>query len=292
MKQEYSLWPEEHRVFSDAGPKPGSRITAGVDIGTTSAQAAILCDDKLYSYANIRTGKNFAASAEAALKLAADEAGIARKDLSDIVVTGFGKNSASFATKTMDEVHCHAKGARFLFGPEVQTVVDLGAQTCKAILLHDWDRVRNFEINDKCATGMGRNIETLCDLLEVPITEIGPLSLEVTGDPEPVSNTCFAYAMTETAGLFRPVFREELLTENEIYAMHLFAVAWRIMGTVGKLQPLDVGDLKVEGGLGFTGGLAKNPGVTKRLERDLGATALTSEFDPMLAGAIGAALLA
>jgi activator of 2-hydroxyglutaryl-CoA dehydratase len=82
------------------------------------------------------------------------------------------------------------------------------------------------------------------------------------------------------------------LTEGEVYASHLFAVAWRALGTIGKIQPLAVGDIRIYPELGFTGGLAKNPGITKRIERELGVTALTSEYDPMLAGAIGAALLA
>jgi benzoyl-CoA reductase subunit A len=82
------------------------------------------------------------------------------------------------------------------------------------------------------------------------------------------------------------------VTLHEVYASHLFAIAWRILGVIGKLQPLDIGDVKVYEKLCFTGGLAKNAGVTKRIERELGTTALTSAYDPMLAGAIGAALLA
>jgi predicted CoA-substrate-specific enzyme activase len=292
MNHEYSKWPEGSWASPGIDLGSAEKIAAGVDVGTTSTQAAVICDGALCAYANIRTGWDFARSAREAMDRALQGAGIVLADIPAVCATGFGRSNVSFATRTMDEVHCHAKGARHLFGDGAVTVVDLGAQTCKAILLHGWDRVRSFEINDKCATGMGRNIESLCSLLEIPITEIGAMSLDVVSDPEPVSNTCFAYAQTETMGLFRPVFREEMLTENEICAMYLFAVAWRVMGAVGKLQPLDVGDLHVEGGLAFTGGLAKNPGVTKRLERDLGTTALTSEIDPMLAGAVGAALLA
>jgi benzoyl-CoA reductase subunit A len=170
--------------------------------------------------------------------------------------------------------------------------VDLGGQTVKAIRLFDWDRVRDFMMNDKCATGMGRNVEIICDLLQVPIEEIGEKSLDVKKDPEPVSTTCFTFADTETMGLFRPELKAEPLTENEVYASHLFAIAWRIIGIIGKLQPLDVGDVRVYKELCFTGGLAKNAGITKRIERELNVTALASDYDPMLAGAIGAALLA
>jgi predicted CoA-substrate-specific enzyme activase len=293
MKQEYSKWPESRHVESGTDWKTAGRITAGIDVGTTSTQAVVLSDNqKILGYSNIRTGRDFGATANEAFRLATEGSSLERRDFAGVTVTGFGKRNVDFADKAQDEILCHAKGARYMFGPEVFTVVDLGGQTCKAIHLHNWDRVRGFEINDKCATGMGRDIETLCDLLMIPIEKIGELSLDVKLEPEPVSTTCLNFARTETLGLFRPVFREEPLTENEIYASYIFAIAWRIMGVIGKLQPLAVGDLSIFPKLAFTGGLAKNPGITQRIERDLGVTALTSEIDPMLAGALGAALLA
>ena len=294
MIREYGKWPESSWKSDklDSADKKG--VVAGADIGTTSAQAVVMSGSELISYANIRLRADFRSGAQEVLDRALEGTGYAPADLAGIGVTGYGKRNAAYATKSLDEVHCHGMGARFLFGPEVTTVVDLGAQTVNAIRLYDWDRVRDFMANDICSTGFGRNIEMICQLLHVPITEIGEKSLDLgeKPDPEPVSTTCYCFAETETMGLFRPEFKAEPLSENEIYASHLFSVAWRILGVIGKLQPLDVGDIKVFGGLGFTGGLAKNPGITKRIERELNAVALESKYDPMLAGAIGAALLA
>ena len=292
MNQEYWHWPESSWTSETSDWRAAQRITAGVDVGTTSAQAAILCDGELFGYANIRVGANFKKAADDVIARAIGNSGMTLGNIGSIVSTGWGRRNVTYAGKSMDEVHCHAKGARYIFGPTVETVVNLGAQTCSAIRLYDWDRVRDFMVNDKCATGFGRNIEFICDCMKVPIDEIGPRSLDVSDDPEPVSTTCYAFADTETMGLFRQDYKAAPLTENEIYASYLFAVAWRILGVIGKLQPLDVGDLKVYGELGFTGGLAKNPGITRRLERELKMTALESEIDPQLAGAIGAAMLA
>jgi len=292
MGQAYWKWPESSWISEKADWKKATKVTAGVDLGTTSAQAAIMCDGELFGYANIRVGANFKKAADDAIAKAMGDSGMTLKDIGTVVSTGWAHRNVTYAQKFVDEVHCHAKGGRFIFGPEVHTVVNLGGQTCSAIRLYDWDRVRDFMMNDKCATGFGRNIEMICDYLKVPIEEIGKLSLDVTVDPEPVSTTCFAFADTETMGLFRQDFRAEPMTANEIYASHLFAIAWRALGTIGKLQPLDVGDITVYKEMGLTGGLAKNPGVTERIERELKVKALKSEYDPMLAGAIGAALLA
>ena len=292
MGQEYWNWPESGWTSETLDWRKAEKVTAGVDLGTTSAQAAIFCDGELFGYASIRLGADFKKGAETAMQKAMGRSGMAVKDVGAVVSTGWGHRNVAFAQKYVDEVHCHAKGARFMYGPDVITVVNLGGQTCSAIRLHKWDRVRDFMMNDKCATGFGRNVEMICDYLKVPITEIGKLSLDVVTDPEPVSTTCYAFADTETLGLFRQDFRAEPLSENEVYASHLFALAWRALGVIGKLQPLDVGDIAVYKELGFTGGLAKNRGVTERIERELKVKALRSEYDPMLAGAIGAALLA
>ena len=291
MIHEYGRWPESQWTSDRIDWKKAKTITAGVDVGTTSAQSAVFCDGELFGWANIRVGACFKTAADNVLAKALGDSGLTADKIGVIAATGFGRDNAEYAAKKFDEVHCHAKGARFMYGPTVNTVVDLGGQTLKTIRLFEWERVRDIVMNDKCATGQGRNIEQICKLLHVPITEIGEKSLDVKGDPEPVSTTCYAFAQTETMGQLRPEFRAEPLTENEVYATHMLAVAWRMLGAIGKLQPQAVGEIMVYEDLGFTGGLAKNPGITKRIERELRVTALTSEYDPMLAGAIGAALL-
>ena len=293
MPQLHWKWPESFGTSGTVDWKRAEKITAGIDIGTTGAQAAIFCDGVLFGYANLPIQADFSGIADTVLEKAMGESGMSRADIrGGIAATGWGAGHVSCAAKRVDEVQAHAKGARFMFGDDVRTVLDMGGQTIKAIRLYDWERVRDFAMNDKCATGMGRNIEVLCDLLQVPITEIGVKSLEVEQEPVQVSTTCAAFANTETMGLFgRPEFRSEPLSENQVYASHLYAAAWRILGVLGRIQPLDVGDITAEKELCFTGGLAKNPGITSRIERELGITAKVSEYDPQLAGAIGAALL-
>ncbi len=292
MTKEFWKWPESCWTSDTIDWKKAEKITAGVDLGTTSAQAAIMCDGELFGYANLYMGPDFKGMADTVIQHAMGDSGMTLKDIGSIIATGWGADNVSYATGKMDEVHCHMKGGRFMYGKEAHTIVDLGGQTVKAIRVYDWDRVRDVMMNDKCATGMGRNIEMMCDIFQVPIDKIGEMSMDVKADPEPVSTTCWAFANPEAVGLFRDGFREDPYTENDVYAAYLFAIEWRIMGTIAKLQPLDAGDATVYEKLAFTGGMAKNVGITKRLERDLNVTALTTEYDPMLAGAIGAALLA
>lgn len=291
IQQDFWKWPESIQIPASEDLKKATKITAGVDIGTTSAQVAIMCDGDLAGWANIYSGVDFAATAKALFDKVLGDSGVQIKDIQSIGATGFAASHATYATEVFDEVSCHAKGARFLYGPSVHTVADLGGQSVKAIKLYEWDRVQDFMMNDKCATGFGRNIELMAEMLQIPVTEIGTKSLDVENDPEPVSTTCWGFANPETLGLFRTGFREEKASENDVIAAYIFAIAWRILGVIGKLAPLDIGEVTVEEGLGFTGGLAKNAGVTQRIERALKVKALETDYDPMLAGAIGAALL-
>jgi benzoyl-CoA reductase subunit A len=292
MAQAYGNWPESIQPGTSDWKK-ANLITAGVDIGTTSSQAVIFCDHEIFGYANIHTGANFKNVANDVIQLAMGSSGMVLQDIRTIVATGFGGNNTKYATRIVDEIHCHAKGARYMFGPKVTTVADLGGQTMKAIRLYEWDRVRDFIMNDKCATGIGRSIEVTATYFQVPIIELGEKSLEAERDPEPISTTCYNFAMPETIGLLRQGFREEAYSENEVFAAYMLAIAWRILAMIGKLRPPEeVGDVRIYEDLAFTGGLAKNPGITKRIERELKVTALTSDYDPQLAGALGAALLA
>ena len=76
---------------------------------------------------------------------------------------------------------------------------------------------------------------------------MGEKSLAVKQDPEPVSTTCYVFANTEAVGLLRSG-----LKENEVLASYLFAIALRLQGLLGRINP--------EKEFAFTGGLAKNPG--------------------------------
>lgn len=279
MAQENWQWPESRWTAQDIDWKKAGLITAGVDVGGVSSQAVVLCDDNLYSYANIRTGSDHAGSAKRAMEMALEGTGMQIKDLSYTIATGIGRKNVSFAQQAVNEIDCHLKGARFMYGPSVRMVIDMGGQGTRAMKCTEHGRMTEFYVNDRCASGMGRGIEITSKLMQIPLTSMGEISLQVEKDPEPVSTTCYLFANTEALGMFR-----EGKKEDEILAAYFFALAYRIYTLAGRM--------KMEKDLVLTGGVAKNAGIVKRLERELGVTALTSKYDPQLAGAIGAALLA
>jgi predicted CoA-substrate-specific enzyme activase len=137
--------------------------------------------------------------------------------------------------------------------------------------------VTNFAMNDKCAAGTGRFIEVMANVLEVPLADMGNLSLTST-KPSMISSTCTVFAESEVISLRA---RGEP-RENLIAGIHKGIVS-RII-TMGR----GVGFSRE---VAFTGGVAKNAGVRQYLETGIGLQIIVPE-EPQIIGALGAALLA
>jgi len=277
--KEYWRWTESNWHDPDMDWKDGEIISAGIDVGSVSSQAVILVDGKLYAYSNMRTGSNSPKSAENAMDWALEGTGMALDDVHYVVGTGYGRVNVSFAKRAITEIACHARGANFMYGPTIKTVLDMGGQDCKAIRVDEKGKVVAFLMNDKCAAGTGRGMEVFADLLGVHITKVGEMSLQVEEEPPMVSSTCVVFAKSEASGLMREGWPKE-----RVLAAYCLAMAHRVVDLLERLG--------IEEDFAITGGIAKNIGVVSRIERELGLKALKPTLDTQIAGALGGALFA
>jgi bzd-type benzoyl-CoA reductase Q subunit len=277
--QEFWRWPEFRVTVSDKDWRNASIITAGVDIGSVGSKAAVMIDGELYSYAVMRTGGVSETTAVKAAAWALEGTGIEVDKLNYVVGTGYGRVNVPFAKKTITEIACHARGAIYIYGGSVRTVLDIGGQDCKAIRCDEKGKVLSFLMNDKCAAGTGRGLEVFADLISVPIADLGKVSLSVDQEPPPVSNTCVIFAKAESLALLRQGWSKE-----RVAAAYHSAMADRIVDLLTRVG--------IEKDFVITGGVSKNMGVVQRLERLLKVKALEPKMDPILAGALGAGLFA
>lgn len=278
-KKEYWRWPESRWTSPEIDGKAGRIITAGLDVGSVSSQAVVMVDGALFCYGSLRTGSNSPESAQRAMEYALTETGLILTDIHYIVGTGYGRVNIPFAQRTLTEIACHARGANFMYGPTVRTILDMGGQDCKAIRCDAKGKVTNFLMNDKCAAGTGRGMEVFAELLSVPIEDMGRLSFEVESEPDPVSSTCVVFAKSEAVGLLRKGWPKE-----KVLAAYSSAMAHRVVELLGRIQ--------IEQDFAITGGIAKNEGVVKRIEAELKIKALEPKYDTQIAGALGGALFA
>lgn len=277
--KEYWRWTEYNWRNPDIDPKEADTLTAGVDVGSVSTQAVIMTDGKLFAYANMRTGFDSPDSARKAMDWALENTGLTLDDIHYCVGTGYGRVNVPFAQRTITEIACHARGANYIYGPTVRTVLDMGGQDCKVIRCDEKGQVTAFLMNDKCAAGTGRGMEVFADLLSVPIEEMGAMSLEVDEEPPMVSSTCVVFAKSEAVGLLRQGW-----PKAKVLAAYHAAMAHQVANLLRRLG--------MEEDFAITGGISKNIGIVARLKRELDVEPLTTDYDPQIAGAIGAALFA
>jgi len=277
MAEEFWRWKEYRWTSPDISWKGARAVTCGVDVGSVSTQVVIMADGELFAYSNMRTGSSSPESAENGLKWALEGTDLTREKLNYTVGTGYGRVNVPFANRAITEIACHARGANFMYGPTVRTVLDMGGQDCKAIKCDEKGKVISFLMNDKCAAGTGRGMEVFADLLQIPITDVGAMSLDVPEEPPPVSSTCVVFAKSEASSLLRKGW-----PKNKVLAAYCSAMAHRIVTLLERVG--------VEKDFAITGGIAKNIGVVERLKKELKIDIAKTQLDPQIAGAIGAAL--
>lgn len=123
----------------------------GIDIGSTGTKG-VLWRDGIVDEELLPTGWNHREAGLRALQTLLSRQGIGKGDVACVVATGYGRKTADFADTTVTEITCHAKGAAWLL-PEAKSVLDIGGQDSKAILLGSSGDVVDFLMNDKCAAG-------------------------------------------------------------------------------------------------------------------------------------------
>lgn len=250
--------------------------TAGIDIGSITTKAAILADGKIIATKVTFTGYNAEAAGFKVYEEVLADAGIDKNSVTKIVSTGYGRNSVKFADKSYTEIMCHAAGAHFL-NPRIRTIIDIGGQDSKAILLDDNGKVKNFVMNDKCAAGTGRFLEVMARALEVNLDEFGAMSVK-SKQPSKISSLCTVFAESEVISLIAKGEQRQ-----DIIAGIHESIAARISSMIGRLgirEPVMI-----------TGGVARNVGVVHALEKKLGMKIEVSPY-AQVNGAIGAAVIA
>ncbi len=249
---------------------------AGVDIGSLTAKSVIMEDGLVLGSSLVPTGHNSREAGRRALDLAVRDAGLERGALGCIVATGYGRLAADFTEEKVTEITCHARGAHFTV-PQARTVIDLGGQDSKAIAIDGRGKVLDFVMNDKCSAGTGRFLEVMAHALEVGLDELGPLSLE-SKDPASISSVCTVFAESEVVSRVA-----EGASKVDIIAGIHQAIASRIYAMAARIP--------VEQEIIMTGGVARNEGVVRALEKRFDSKIIVPD-EPQHTGALGAALIA
>ena len=252
-------------------------VSVGVDAGSRAIKM-VLMDTDTRAVAASAIADQGVKGDEIAHKLFEDllaANGLGKPDVKEVVATGYGRNAIGFADTTITEITCHARGVYHLL-PNVRTIVEIGGQDSKVLVLDEGGAVRDFAMNDRCAAGTGRFLEVIADRLGTDLSLLGELAAR-SSTPAAISSMCIVFAETEIIGLLSSGTPPE-----DIVAGVQNSIASRVAALVGS---------KVVPPVAFTGGVALVAGMDRSLGTALGHEVAIPPA-PQFTGALGAALLA
>jgi predicted CoA-substrate-specific enzyme activase len=193
-----------------------------------------------------------------------------------LVATGYGRKLVSQASRQVTEITCHARGV-FQELKHGGTLVDIGGQDSKVISIGPHGEVVDFAMNDKCAAGTGRFLENTASRLNVPLDDLGDVTLSADSEVT-ISSTCTVFAESEVVSMLAHGVPLEPILKGLHRSLIKRIIA--MVRTVGMTVPLML-----------SGGVVRNPAVPHMLEEETGEAVIIPKF-PQLMGAYGAALVA
>lgn len=251
----------------------------GIDVGSVSTNLVLIDDDKnILASVYIRTqGQPINA-----VKNGMDE--LLAKTGPDFEILGAGTTgSARFlsgvivgADVVKNEITAHAVAATELV-PDVRTVLEIGGQDSKIILIRD-GVVIDFAMNTVCAAGTGSFLDHQAARLDVPIEDFGGIAL-TSQKAAQIAGRCSVFAESDMIHKQQTGYK----LEDIIYGL-CEALVRNYLNNLAKGKDLNPPIV-------FQGGVAANLGMRRAFTEAIGHDIIVPEhFDVM--GAIGAALLA
>ena len=243
-------------------------ISAGLDVGSRTIKM-VTFDTVVKDSIVIETGTN---------PLRRCQELMSGREYGRLVVTGYGRHliAPELKGEVVSEIKTFTIGARYLYSG-CHTVIDIGGQDCKVILMSHEGEVQKFEMNDRCAAGTGKFLEIMANTLEVKIGELGNLALSASRKVQ-INSLCTVFAESEVVSL---IARGE---EPSAIALALHdAVATRIATMARRVSIRET--------VIFAGGAALNQCLRELVGEKLGVE-LTVPDKPQIVGAVGAAILA
>ncbi|CUH96883.1 hypothetical protein P22_2995 [Propionispora sp. 2/2-37] len=253
-------------------------VLVGVDVGSVSTNIALLnvkgsVLDTLYIRTN---GRPIEAVQSGLRKIKERNSSL---NVVGVGTTGSGRQLAGIilgADAIKNEITAHAVAAAHLV-PDVRTIIEIGGQDSKIIILRD-SIVVDFAMNSVCAAGTGSFLDQQAARLDIPIETFG----EYAGRsqvPVRIAGRCAVFAESDM------IHKQQTGHQIEDILHGLCqALARNYLNNVGKGK-------QIASPVIFQGGVAANQGMKRAFEEILQCKIIVPEYYNVM-GAVGAALLA
>ena len=244
-------------------------LVAGLDIGSRTIALVEWDGERVHCAEVVDTGVDPLANARVLLH---------GRNYDWLVATGYGRHLAAeraLADEVISEIKAHAIGAYHWYS-DVRTLLDVGGQDSKAILVGPGGRVVRFEMSDRCAAGTGRFLENMARVLGLSVGQFGRHALTARGEAVRLSSTCAVFTESEVISLIGRG------ADSRCVALGVHRAIVERLGVMVRRVGLQERFV-------FAGGAAHNPCLQRLLAEELDVP-LTVPDSPQTVGALGAAL--
>lgn len=190
--------------------------------------------------------------------------------------------SARYLTKAIvggdlakTEIIAHAVATQSMY-PDVRTIIEIGGQDSKIIVLRDGIIV-DFAMNSVCAAGTGSFLDHQASRLGIPIEQFGDYAVK-SKSPVSIAGRCTVFAESDMIHKQNAGYSKE-----DIIAGLCDSLVRNYMNNLAKGKEL-------EEPIAFQGGVSYNKGIVQAFERHLGCKVIVPKYN-VLMGALGMAIL-
>ncbi|MGI5891798.1 MAG: acyl-CoA dehydratase activase [Bacillota bacterium] len=251
----------------------------GIDVGSVSTNVVVMDEDKeIIEKIYIKTQGKPIDAIQRGLK---EIKSTIKEDLKvkGVGTTGSGRQLAAMIVGgdvVKNEITAHGVAA-LNFVDDVKTIIEIGGQDSKIILLRD-NIISDFAMNTVCAAGTGSFLDRQAARMDIKIEDFGGLALKSQHQVR-IAGRCAVFAESDM------IHKQQLGHNQEDIIKGLCdALVRNFLNNLAKGK-------EILGPIVFQGGVAANIGIKCSFEEALGQEVLVPpHFDVM--GAIGCCLLA
>ena len=170
----------------------------GIDLGSSYTKGVLVDENnKIVDYHLTKTGFDFNKAAQKIISKFSSEYQIQEP----VYTCGYGRDELKIPFVSNSEIIALAKAVFEIYKKKC-SIIDIGGQDTKYIVINDLGQVDKFKMNRKCAAGTGSFIEEIAFRLDVSAVEFSSLAEEATEETK-INSYCTVFAVSEIVGMIK-----------------------------------------------------------------------------------------
>lgn len=250
----------------------------GVDVGSVSTDFVLMDENnRIEKSLYLRTHGDPVGTVAKGMQILRES--YSDEDIGAVGTTGSGRllaGSILGADAVKNEITSHGVAASVL-DPDVKTIIEIGGQDSKIILLEK-GVIKDFAMNTVCAAGTGAFLDRQAERMNMTIDDFSMLGLQAE-KPERIAGRCAVFAESDIIHK-----QQQGAARADVIAGVANALVRNYLSNVARGK-------KIREKVFFQGGVSANQTIRRAFEEAIGCEVIVPKYNKVM-GAFGAAVLA